>query len=36
VAKRLRVSRSRVYAEVLEKYVRKHRETGVREALDEV
>jgi len=36
VAKRLRVSRSRVYSQALEEFVKKHRETSVREALDAV
>jgi metal-responsive CopG/Arc/MetJ family transcriptional regulator len=36
VAKRLRVSRSRVYAQALEEFVRKHRGKSVREALDAV
>jgi len=36
VAKRRRVSRSRVYAEALEEFVKKHRGKSVREALDVV
>ena len=36
VAKRLRVSRSRVYAQALEEFVKKHRGKGVRESLDAV
>jgi metal-responsive CopG/Arc/MetJ family transcriptional regulator len=36
VAKRLRVSRSRVYAAALDEFVAKHRAQGVREALDAV
>jgi metal-responsive CopG/Arc/MetJ family transcriptional regulator len=36
VSKRLRVSRSRLYAQALEEFVQKHRKKGVRAALDEV
>lgn len=36
LAKRRRVSRSRVYAEALEEFVRRERRAGVREALDAV
>jgi len=36
VAKRLRVSRSRVYAQALDEFVKKHGGSGVREALDAV
>jgi metal-responsive CopG/Arc/MetJ family transcriptional regulator len=36
VAKRLRVPRSRVYAQALEEFVRKHRGKGVRDSLDAV
>ena len=36
VAKRLRVSRSSVYTQALEEFVRKHRGKSVREALDAV
>jgi len=36
VAKRLRVPRSRVYAQALEEFVKKHRAKGVRESLDAV
>jgi metal-responsive CopG/Arc/MetJ family transcriptional regulator len=36
VAKRLRVSRSRVYAQALEEFVKKHRGKGIREALNAV
>jgi metal-responsive CopG/Arc/MetJ family transcriptional regulator len=36
VAKRLRVSRSRVYSEALEEFVKKHRGKSVRAALDAV
>lgn len=36
VSKRLRVSRSRLYAQALEELVAKHRSQGVREALDRV
>jgi metal-responsive CopG/Arc/MetJ family transcriptional regulator len=36
VAKRLRVSRSRVYAQALEEFVKKHRGKSVRESLDAV
>ena len=34
VAKRLRVSRSRVYSQAIEEFVKKHRGKSVREALD--
>jgi metal-responsive CopG/Arc/MetJ family transcriptional regulator len=36
VSKRLRVSRSRLYAQALEEFVQKHQKKGVRAALDEV
>ncbi len=36
VAKKLHVSRSRVYTQALEEFVRKHRGETVREALDAV
>ena len=36
VSKRLRMPRSRVYTQALEEFVRKHRGTSVREALDAV
>jgi metal-responsive CopG/Arc/MetJ family transcriptional regulator len=36
VSKRLRVSRSRLYAQALEEFVQKHQRKGVRAALDEV
>jgi metal-responsive CopG/Arc/MetJ family transcriptional regulator len=36
VSKRLRVSRSRLYAQALEDFVQKHREKSVRAALEEV
>jgi metal-responsive CopG/Arc/MetJ family transcriptional regulator len=36
IAKRLRVPRSRVYAQALEEFVRKHRGKGVRDSLDAV
>jgi metal-responsive CopG/Arc/MetJ family transcriptional regulator len=36
VAKRLHVSRSRVYAQALEEFVKKHRGKAVRQALDAV
>jgi metal-responsive CopG/Arc/MetJ family transcriptional regulator len=36
MAKRLRVSRSRFYAQALEEFVKKHRGEGVRESLDAV
>jgi predicted transcriptional regulator len=36
VAKRLRLPRSRVYAQALEEFVKKHRHAGVRESLDAV
>jgi metal-responsive CopG/Arc/MetJ family transcriptional regulator len=36
VAKRLRVSRSRVYSQAIEEFVKKHRGKSVRESLDAV
>lgn len=36
VAKRLRVSRSRVYTQALEEFVKKHRARSTRAALDEI
>lgn len=36
VAKRLRVSRSRVYSQAIEEFVKKHQQKSVREALDAV
>ncbi len=36
VAKRLRVSRSRVYSQALQEFVKKHRGESVRESLDAV
>lgn len=36
VAKRLRVSRSRVYTQALEEFVKKHRALSTRAALDEI
>ena len=36
VAKRLRVSRSRVYSQALEEFVKKYQQKSVREALDVV
>jgi metal-responsive CopG/Arc/MetJ family transcriptional regulator len=36
VAKRLRVSRSRVYSQALQEFVKKHRGESIREALDAV
>jgi metal-responsive CopG/Arc/MetJ family transcriptional regulator len=36
VSKRLRVSRSRLYAQALEEFVQKHQKKGVRAALDAV
>ena len=36
VSERLRVSRSRLYAQALEEFVQKHQKKGVRAALDEV
>jgi len=36
VSKRLRVSRSRLYAQALEDFVHKHREKSVRAALEDV
>ena len=36
VAKRLRVSRSRVYSQALQEFVKKHRGESIRESLDAV